>query len=550
MKHSVVMGLLVAFLPCLEARADGVLPELSESRAEVEAGWAEEQGSYVSPVRAFEVEGTRVGALAYVDEPAEVSLEVALVDEQGEVGPWTFVPEASRGDGWRVLVLDLDAPSSRAMVRLHGVERLRDLAWELRVPVGEPRGEQEERRVEPPPVSAALAAIGVVTRGTWGARSTTCTSTEDDWYRMAIHHTAGNQTSSGTVQGAVQALQAYAMDSADYCDIPYQFLVGYDGTLWEGRNLRYYSGATGGDNNDGNIAVCFLGCYTGSGCPGSSHSATDAMMAWARVLIQTLAVEHAFTTTDDVLKGHRDWPGNSTVCPGDYVYERLDELQSSTSYYQGSLQATSWSGTVSVGQGSYTPLSVQLLNVGMNSWEPGVTWLAPTPRDVGSALVASDWGNSGRTATVASTVPPGSVGTFTFSVGSATPGTYTQNFSMVQESVTWFADLPYGGGPSDDGIALTVQVTEATVPDDTGLSGDAGSTDGGGDGGGVGDAGLGDGGEDPLGQGGGPGTLAALPDGQGCAGCASGRAPSRGLMLIGMLGPLMLIRRRSRQPTG
>ena len=44
-------------------------------------------------------------------------------------------------------------------------------------------------------------------------------------------------------------------------------MVGYDGSLWEGRQLIYRSGATGGydngiQNNVGNIAVSLWGATT------------------------------------------------------------------------------------------------------------------------------------------------------------------------------------------------------------------------------------------------------------------------------------------------
>ena len=77
---------------------------------------------------------------------------------------------------------------------------------------------------------------------------------------------------------AVKALQAYAQDSGGYCDIPYQFLVGHDGSLWEGRSLTYTSGATGGGNNDGNIAVSFLGCYHPSQQNTQTGRLTEAML--------------------------------------------------------------------------------------------------------------------------------------------------------------------------------------------------------------------------------------------------------------------------------
>ena len=63
---------------------------------------------------------------------------------------------------------------------------------------------------------------------------------------MAIHHTAGHQDTNGSIQAQVQMLQAYFQDSLGYCDIAYQWLVGKDGSIWEGRPYGYYSAATGG----------------------------------------------------------------------------------------------------------------------------------------------------------------------------------------------------------------------------------------------------------------------------------------------------------------
>jgi hypothetical protein len=441
---------------------DALLPDAPETGAEIASSWAPRGGWWQSEPRAREGGGTRVGALAFAPSAERIEAEARGVDADGARGPWLPLSEHWRDEeGHRVLVAELGARWPRAELRLREPERIDSIAWELRIPVDEPRGEPA---IPPPTLSAALQAIGVISRAAWGASATTCTSTEDHWYRMAIHHTAGTQTSGGTVQGAVRALQSYSMGSGGYCDIPYQFLVGYDGSLWEGRSLSYYSGATGGGNNDGNIALSFLGCYDSTYCHVGPHAATDAMMAWARLLIHTLASEHAFAVNSDTVRGHRDWPHNSTVCPGDYVVARFDELLSTGSYYQGSHLNQSFpglhEGSLEIPLGQSIAGWIELRNDGMETWSPGQTFLAPIPRDQASPLAASDWVSEGRAATVGATTAPGATGRFSFSLNGRELGASVQYFGLVQEGVTWFADPPWGGGPPDDTMAVSVEVVD------------------------------------------------------------------------------------------
>jgi MYXO-CTERM domain-containing protein len=512
-----------------------LLPFAPESGAEIRATWERQGGWWVSDGRDLEGGGTRVGALVFARDAGALALQARGLGSDGGAGPWAPLTEIWRNDeGHRVLVLDLEDRWPSAQLRLREPARLGSLDWELRVPVGEPRGEPA---LEPPTVSAALQAIGVIARESWGASTTTCTTTEDDWYRMAIHHTAGSQTSGGTVRGAVQALQAYSMGSGEYCDIPYQFLVGYDGSLWEGRPLTYYSGATGGGNNDGNIALSYLGCYDSSCSSVGPHSVTDAMMAWSRLLVHTLAAEHAFAVNSDTVRGHRDWPGNATACPGDYVVARFDELLSAGSYYQAGFVDQSFpalhEGTLRVPLGGSEAGWFDLRNDGMETWEPGETFLAPIPRDQASAWAGSDWPGSTRAATVGASTAPGQTGRFSFSLAGNELGSGVQYFGLVQEWVTWFADLPYGGGPTDSFLAVSVEVYQpgdTDVPGDSDPPGDTAATDS----------------DEP------PGALPPGirvrnedPRGCGCAGLAaqSGEPVRAALALLGLLGAVARRRR-------
>ncbi len=104
---------------------------------------------------------------------------------------------------------------------------------------------------------------------------------------------------------------------------------------------------------------------------------------------------------------------------------------------------------------------IDLLNVGTSPWTPGVTKLAPVPRDQPSPLADASWESPTRAATVAMETPPGAVGRFELTLYGGTPGTYMQMFGLVEEGVTWFADPTLGGGPGDDLLGVYVVVEGA-----------------------------------------------------------------------------------------
>ncbi|MEQ1569889.1 MAG: phosphodiester glycosidase family protein [Myxococcota bacterium] len=463
----------------MSALAHDVLPERNDAPDVRAAAWVHDAGWRRSLPDTPSSPGTRVSArIGVPDGGALPRIEARGVDGS-ESGPWLPLEETFHGAFDRVAVIDLGAAWPAAELRVTDADepRLGDLQWELSTPNWPDAGRiaraaQGAHPAFPSPPAQELLLIGVVDRAAWGARPTGCTAVEDDWYRMAIHHTAGSQTVDGTVLGAVQVLQAYAQDSGEYCDTPYQFLVGYDGSLWEGRSLAFTSGATGGGNNDGNIAVCFLGCYHPDSCPnGAGDLATDEMIDGGRLLVQTLVELHDIPSDSDSVRGHQDWPGNATACPGDYVVDRLDELRTDLAWFSGVEVARSHpiGAPVVLDPGEVAEVWLELENTGGLDWTPGATMLGTTdPRDSASALAQPSWPSDSRPATVDVVVPPGGVGRFTFEIAGGAPGSTTPaSFGLVQEWVTWFGDPPWGGGPVDEVLAFEV-VVPAPAPQDTG----------------------------------------------------------------------------------
>lgn len=107
------------------------------------------------------------------------------------------------------------------------------------------------------------------------------------------------------------------MDSRGWADIAYSFLIGDDGTIFEGRGFGVVGGHTAGDNSTSH-ALCLLGNFQGRR---PTAAALDSLVWLAKH-----GRDRGFWIP--TLGGHRDAPGASTACPGNHLYALLPELRS------------------------------------------------------------------------------------------------------------------------------------------------------------------------------------------------------------------------------
>jgi len=112
---------------------------------------------------------------------------------------------------------------------------------------------------------------------------------------------------------------------------------------------------------------------------------------------------------------------------------------------------------------------IELTNSGAQTWKAGTTKLAPIPRDKASPFADKSWLSPTRISTVAADVPPGSVGRFDVTLDATAVGDTEVEFGLVEESVTWFADAPKGGGPADGFLKVHFVVVPKGAPLDAGL---------------------------------------------------------------------------------
>ena len=132
---------------------------------------------------------------------------------------------------------------------------------------------------------------------------------------------------------------------------------------------------------------------------------------------------------------------------------------------------------LTVHQGDVVDGYIELTNTGTKTWKAGETKLAPTPRDKASPFADSSWLSPTRVATLAADVAPGAVGHFDVKLDANDLGDFDVTFGLVEESVTWFADAPLGGGPDDGFLHVHLVVLAPGESLDAGApAGDGGQT--------------------------------------------------------------------------
>ncbi|KAM9113727.1 peptidoglycan-recognition protein SC2-like [Pangshura tecta] len=159
--------------------------------------------------------------------------------------------------------------------------------------------------------AVSLGCPTIVSRSQWGAWSPKSrASLKTPVPYVIIHHTAGNRcTSLLSCTEQVKGIQNYHVNKRGWSDIGYNFLIGEDGRVYEGRGWSTV-GAHAKNWNSKSLGLSFLGTFT-NGVP-----STAALNA-ARSLIRC-AVSRGFLSPTYTLKGHRNV--SPTSCPGNALY--------------------------------------------------------------------------------------------------------------------------------------------------------------------------------------------------------------------------------------
>lgn len=155
----------------------------------------------------------------------------------------------------------------------------------------------------------------VVARSTWGARPPKSNYTQHSPQRIIVHHSYIPNQSQYKGATSIRGIQNYHMDHADtkWADIGYHFLIGPEGTIYQGRPETVVGAHCSPNTNS--VGICLIGDYDANKdtlTPASERALLD-LMSW-------LASNYRINPETNIF-GHCDFSTKS--CPGATVYQKL-----------------------------------------------------------------------------------------------------------------------------------------------------------------------------------------------------------------------------------
>ncbi|CAJ1065885.1 peptidoglycan-recognition protein SC2-like [Xyrichtys novacula] len=159
--------------------------------------------------------------------------------------------------------------------------------------------------------------VTIVSRDQWGAvPPKKVTALKGLAKRVIIHHTALPSCKDlEECNKRLASIQRGHMTDKKFDDIGYNFLVGADGTVFEGRGWGVV-GAHAYGNNDDSLGIAFMGNFN------NDTPSKEAISSVKQLLKCGVAQGHL--QPEYGLFGHRDL--GQTECPGTNLYAALSQL--------------------------------------------------------------------------------------------------------------------------------------------------------------------------------------------------------------------------------
>ncbi|XP_004694017.1 PREDICTED: peptidoglycan recognition protein 1 [Condylura cristata] len=153
----------------------------------------------------------------------------------------------------------------------------------------------------------------IVPRREWKALASECAHTLKLPVRyVVVSHTAGsNCDTPASCLRQVQNVQHYHARTLGWCDVGYNFLIGEDGLVYEGRGWDIKGDHSGTAWNPMSIGITFMGNYMERSPPPRAIRAAQSLLA--------CGVARGSLKPNYEVKGHRDI--QQTLSPGDQLYE-------------------------------------------------------------------------------------------------------------------------------------------------------------------------------------------------------------------------------------
>lgn len=245
-----------------------------------------------------------------------------------------------------------------------------------------------------------------------------------------------------TIEGTAAGARSWFKNCS--AQVSSHYVVSEAGGVWQ-CVLEQYKAWHVGCLNSRSVGIEHEGYAASSSHPASLYNASALL---SRNICDRRGIAKAHHTCPPGILGHID--ANNCVCgPGHTDPGNGWDWNYYIQQVQGTPPPPTWAATFnaqsyasSMQAGSTATVWAEFRNDGTGHWKHGETFLGTQgPQDRSSPFcTAGNWAGCNRPSEVdQSDVAQGQIGRFTFIMTApSTPGTYTEQFKLVREGVTWF----------------------------------------------------------------------------------------------------------------
>ncbi len=133
---------------------------------------------------------------------------------------------------------------------------------------------------------------------------------------ITIHHAGTLWTGKTTPEVFVRNMQAWGQREKKWPDLPYHFLIAPDGTIYEGRSLRYEPESNTQYALQGHVGVELMGNFEQQRMSPEQLDSLVRLVAW---------LGHTLDIPTSDIAGHNDRVNGQTVCPGRDLYRYIED---------------------------------------------------------------------------------------------------------------------------------------------------------------------------------------------------------------------------------
>jgi N-acetylmuramoyl-L-alanine amidase len=153
-----------------------------------------------------------------------------------------------------------------------------------------------------------------ITVSQWGGTPAKDTSRMHEIRFITLHHGGEEFKEDKDFPTYLINLQNWSRSEKKWIDIPYHYLIDFDGKIYEGRDIRYAGDTNTAYDPTGHALVCLPGNYEIQQPNEKQLRAIIDMFTW---------LCWKYKLSPDVIKGHKD-VAEGTVCPGKNLYAYLE----------------------------------------------------------------------------------------------------------------------------------------------------------------------------------------------------------------------------------